>query len=109
MAQRLSSFAELYKLLPDNQMGKRENRSTETALELLTEQIRTVWSSKKHVASVLSLDISGAFDTVNHVRLLDNLREKQVPIWFVRTVRSFLSERTTTIVVDAKRQRLGSF
>jgi hypothetical protein len=71
-------------------------------LELLTEQIRTVWSSKKHVASVLSLDISGAFDTVNHVRLLDNLREKQVPIWFVRTVRSFLSERTTTIVVDGE-------
>jgi hypothetical protein len=54
------------------------------------------------VASVLSLDISGAFDTVNHVRLLDNLRKKQVPLWFVRTIRSFLTDRETTIVVDGE-------
>jgi hypothetical protein len=49
---------------------------------------------------VLSLDISRAFDSVNHIRLLNNLRKKQVPLWFVRTVQSFLSERSTTIVVD---------
>jgi hypothetical protein len=42
MAQRLSSLAEQHKLLPDNQMGNRKNRSTETALELLAEQIHTV-------------------------------------------------------------------
>ena len=52
------------------------------------------------VASVLSLDITGAFDTVNHLRLLDNLRKKQVPLWFVRLVRSFLTDRKTTLVVD---------
>jgi hypothetical protein len=83
-------------------MGNRKNRSTEAALELLVEQIHTVWGSKKHVASVLSLDILGAFDTVNHVRLLDNLRKKQVPLWFVRTIRSFLIDRETTIVVDGE-------
>jgi hypothetical protein len=81
-------------------MGNRKNRSTETTVELLTEQIRTIWSSKKHVALVPSLDISGAFDTVNYICLLDNLRRKQVPLWFVRTVRSFLSELGTTITVD---------
>jgi hypothetical protein len=81
-------------------MGNRKNRSTATALKLLIEQIHTIWSSKKHVATVLSLDILRAFDSVNHIRLLDNLRKKQVPLWFVRTVRSFLSKRSTTIVVD---------
>jgi hypothetical protein len=81
-------------------MGNQKNRSIETALELLIEQIHTIWSSKKHVATVLSLDILGAFDSVNHIRLLDNLRKKQVPLWFVQTVGSFLSERSTTIVVD---------
>jgi hypothetical protein len=81
-------------------MGNWKNRSTETALKLLIEQIHTIWSSKKHVAIVLLLDILGAFDSVNHIRLLDNLRKKQVPLWFVRTVRSFLSKRSTTIVVD---------
>src|SRR6202041_1643033 len=32
--------------------------------------------------------------------LLDNLRKKGVPLWFVRTVRSFLTGRTTTMLVD---------
>lgn len=60
-------------------MGNRKNRSTETALELLIE-IHTIWSSKKHVALVLSLDISGAFNIVNHLQLLDNLQKKRVPL-----------------------------
>jgi Reverse transcriptase (RNA-dependent DNA polymerase) len=41
-----------------------------------------------------------AFDTVNHVRLLDNLRKKRVPLWFVQTIRSFLTNCTTTLLVD---------
>ena len=36
MAKRLSQAAEEHKLLPDTQMGARQGRSTETALELLT-------------------------------------------------------------------------
>lgn len=48
------------------------------------------------------MDISGAFDTVNHTRLLDNLCKKRVPSWFVRTIRSFLSSRTTTLVIDGQ-------
>jgi hypothetical protein len=70
MAKRLSDLAERYKLLPDEQMGARPGRSVDTALELLTEQIHTVWESKDHVATLLSLDISGAFDTVHPVMTL---------------------------------------
>ena len=73
MAYRLSDLAEREGLLPDSQMGNRTNRSTETALELLVEQIHTVWKASNQVALVLLLDIASAFDTVNHVRLLDNL------------------------------------
>ena len=76
MAKRLSQAAEEYKLLPDTQMGARPGRSTEIALELLTAQVKTIWGSGKFVASQLSLDISGAFDTVNPTRLLDVLRKK---------------------------------
>jgi len=72
-ARWLSDLAEREKLLPDTQMGNRRSRSTETALDMLTEQIYTVWQEKDSVASVLSLDIARAFDTVNHLRLLDNL------------------------------------
>ena len=98
--RKLSSLAEQAGLLPNSQMGNRKNRSTETALELLVEQIHTAWKTKNQIASVLSLDIAGAFDTVNHIRLLDNLRKKGVPLWFVRLVRSFLTDRSTTLLVN---------
>src|SRR3982075_990106 len=99
-AQRLSKAAEEYHLLPKTQMGGRKNRSTETALELLTEQIHTLWPSKKHVATLLSIDISGAFDTVNHIRLLEILRKKGLPPWIVRWIRAFLKNRSTTLVIQ---------
>ena len=100
MAHQLSSLAEREGLLPDSQMGNRTNRSTETAVELLVEQIYTVWKTGNQVASVLLLDIAGAFNTVNHLRLLDNLRKKGVLLWFVRTVQSFLTDQMTTLLVN---------
>jgi retron-type reverse transcriptase len=70
------------------------------------EQIYTVRKARNQVALVLSLDTARAFDTVNHLRLLDNLRKIWVPLWFVRTVRSFLTDRTTTLLVDNEETKL---
>lgn len=95
-------------LLPPGQMGNRTQRSTESALDLLTSQVRTIWGSKKHVATMLSLDIAGAFDTVNPVRLLHILRGKKIPFWLVRWVSSFLSDRTTTLVFGGSESPLFS-
>jgi hypothetical protein len=81
-------------------MGARTGRSTETALELLTEQVRTIWSSRKNVATLLSLDIAGAFDTVNPIRLLDILRKSNLPPWIVRWTRAFITSRSTTLVIQ---------
>jgi Reverse transcriptase (RNA-dependent DNA polymerase) len=87
-------------------MGGRQFRSTYSALELLTEQVHTIWNSGKYVASLLSLDISGAFDTVVPLRLLDVLRKKGIPGWIIRWVRSFLSERQTTISISGHQSTL---
>ena len=73
VAKRIREAAEAQNLLPlpPQQMGAREGRSTGTALELLTSMVRTIWREQKgQVASLLSLDISGAFDTVVHERLV---------------------------------------
>ena len=100
VARRLGATAEKHQLLPDTQMGNRPGHSIETALQLLTEQVHSVWLSKKHTASMLSLDVSGAFDTVNHRRLLDNLRLKAIPGWLIRWIRAFLNKRSTTLLID---------
>lgn len=98
IANRLSTAADFHNLLPNEQMGARPGRSTITAVKLLTEQIHTIWGKdKKKVASLLSLDISGAFDNVSHRRLIHTMRAKGIPDRITKFVRSFLTNRTTTI------------
>ena len=71
LAKKIKNIAEEQHMLHPSQMGARAERSTGTALELLTSMVQTVWKSKKNqVATLLSLDISGAFPTVNHERLI---------------------------------------
>ena len=52
------------------------------------------------MATLLSIDISGAFDIVNPFRLLDILRKKRLPHWLVRWVQAFITTRTTTLVIQ---------
>ena len=104
MAQKITSMAEANNLLPHNQMGARKGRGTDTALQLLTEQIHTIWGQgNDKVASILSLDIAGAFDHVSHIRLIHNMRKRKIPTWITNWVESFLKNRTTTITVGTRR------
>src|SRR5271167_4172872 len=73
-AKRIQTLAEEHRLLPGAQMGARKGRSVETALELLVEQVHTIWGTGNNVATLLSMDVLGAYDTVNATRLLDVLR-----------------------------------
>ena len=80
MADKITYLAEEFKLLPDTQMGARRNRSTESALELLVEQIHTVWNQGRDiVATLLSMDVAEAYSMVSHLRLLHNMRKRKIP------------------------------
>jgi retron-type reverse transcriptase len=80
-------------------MGGRPGRSAETAIQMIVEQVHAIWgrSGPQQVATILSLDISGAFDYVSHERLLHNLRKRRIPETLVRWTASFLSNRQTKI------------
>jgi hypothetical protein len=78
VADRVTQAAEAEGLLPEEQMGNRANRSTELAIRLVAAQVQEAWRQGA-TASLLQLDISGAFDTVNHTRLLATLREAGYP------------------------------
>jgi len=107
VAAKLTTLAETYELLPQYQMGGRRQRNTFTALELLTEQTHTIWNcGNQWVASLLSLDISGAYDNAAHPRLLHNLRRLRVPTWIVRWTQSFLQDRMTTIKLQSEETEL---
>lgn len=71
-------------------MGARRGKSTETALELPTEQVYTAWrQGNDKVATLLSMDVAEAFDTVSHPRLIHNLRKRKNPEWITSWINSF--------------------
>ena len=81
-ATKLSELVEKENLLPEIQIDFRKERSTESAQFLLTSQVEKVWK-EGIVASLLSLDISGAYDRVLPEILKKILERKGIPSWFV--------------------------
>jgi len=81
-------------------MRTRSGRLTETVLELLIAQVKTVWGSRKFIVFLLSLDILEAFDIVNLIKLLDILRKKGLPGWVVHWIRAFITNKRTTLVIQ---------
>ena len=99
IATRLSYLVEAHGLLPQNHIGGRRGRSCEHAIHLLLERIHASWRAGAPVATLLTLDVSGAFDNTAHQRLIHNLRKRQVPLRIVNWIASFLCHRTTEIVL----------
>lgn len=106
IARRLSFVAETYDILPATHFGGRKRKSTEHALHDIIDTIYDAWnSSNDKIASLLLLDVSGAFDNVSHARLLHDLRKRKIDESVVRWIASFLDERTTTIVLDGQHSK----
>ena len=110
LAYRITSITSAFEehgLLPSTQMGARSGRSTLTALSLLTSTVHSVWQKDPgHIVSMLSLDLSGAFDKVSHERLLWRLRGKGSPAWLCKVIQSFLTGRQTQISFDGYKSNL---
>jgi hypothetical protein len=84
IARRISSLSEEHSLLLAQHMGACPGRSIDTALDFLVQQIYATWQNKDGVATLLSLDMTGAFDRVVPARLLHNMRERKIPDWIVK-------------------------
>ncbi len=96
LARRIAYLAETHNLLPSTHMGGRRLRSCEHGIHYLLERIYQAWNSDK-VATLLLLDVSGAYDKVSHPRLLHNLRKRSIDTNIVNWIDSFLSNRTTVL------------
>ena len=101
IGRRITEAAEAHQLLPEGQMGNRKDWSIELAIRVVTDAVYTAWSGRA-IASLLQLDIKGAFDTVNYTRLLDTMQRKNFPPWVVRWLRSYLDDRTVRLRFDGE-------
>ena len=71
--KRLYSFLNQNNLLIPNQYGFRKNNSTDYAILQLCDKITDSLSKKEHVIGVF-MDLSKAFDTIDHNILIHKLR-----------------------------------
>ena len=100
VASRYIDHAEQNKLFPVKQSAYRRHHSTESAvLSVMNDVIRNIDDGK--VVSLVLLDLSAAFDTVDHEILLEVLHKRflldDIPLsWF----RSYLTGRTQSISVN---------
>ena len=78
-SRRIRDAAESQGLLPETQIGNRPHRSTELAVKLVVDATHTAWRHGA-VVSLLQLDIKGAYDRVNYIRLLYILQQQGFPV-----------------------------
>jgi hypothetical protein len=79
-ARLITDAAEAKQLLPDGQIGNKRDKSTDLAIRIMVE-MATEARRSSGIASLLQLDIKGAFDTVHYQWLIQILRIAGYPIW----------------------------
>ncbi|KAK2672940.1 Reverse transcriptase domain [Fusarium oxysporum f. sp. vasinfectum] len=91
-----------HKLLPETQYGA-PGRSTTDALKAMLGVVRKAWAWKPQngkpqlYVSMVALDVSGAYNCVDRILLLQTLAGCGVATWFLRVIHSFLSDRATVL------------
>jgi len=97
---QLTKYLEDHKILSKNQHGYRKNRSTELATLYLTEAIRQVENG--NLTGALYIDLSKAFDTLNHSILLNKIKGYGIGDAALNWFTDFLFNRIQVRKIDAK-------
>ena len=103
---RFTTHAERHKLYPSNQSAYRRHHNTEIAvISVINDIIRSI--DRGDVTALVLLDLSAAFDTVYHSKLLDILHRRfamgGMPLlWF----NSYLTNRSQSCSVNGVQSKL---
>ena len=98
--QQILEHIEHHSLLPFNQSAYRKFHSTETALLRIKSDLLMSMDNQK-ISLLLLLDMSRAFDTIDHSCLLKTLRSHfRVDGKVIEWIESYLSDRKQKIEID---------
>lgn len=61
-------------MLPETHLGRRKGVSIDHTIQLILGKVHQAWGEGK-IASMLLLDVAGAYDMVSHERLLFNIQQ----------------------------------
>ena len=101
---RLYSFLQKNKVLNGNQYGFRKNSSTAFAIyDLIENKLKNL--DEKNITCALYVDLSKAFDTVNHAILLKKLAHHGIRGVPLNLFKSYLSNRKQYTFVNGSKSR----
>ncbi|KAF8749221.1 Reverse transcriptase (RNA-dependent DNA polymerase) [Rhizoctonia solani] len=96
---RLLHEAGEHNLIPQAQFGGKDIMSCTDAGLCMVHDIRTAWKNNK-AASLLTLDVSGYFNNVDHSRLIYTLDRLGYSTNICNWLKSYLSNRTAQFRID---------
>ncbi|KAF4900995.1 RNA-directed DNA polymerase from mobile element jockey [Colletotrichum viniferum] len=102
VADYIKELAIKYDLIPFSQYGfagKSAPKAVEHLVSGIVDGFCARTTKKKWRTSLLALDVSGAYDHVKHLELIDVLIDVGVPKWLVHYIKSFVSDRSTSVVL----------
>ncbi len=103
MNKKISWIIKTHRLLFDTFMKCRKNRSIETTLKFLIEQIHIVWKQRTNrVITLLSLNVANVFNTMSHVRLIHDMKKRKISRWIIDWISNFLFDRFTTFAMNRR-------
>jgi retron-type reverse transcriptase len=97
MYNRLS-FLKHHHILTEDQHGFRENKSTETASQSFIESVQEALANQSKAIDIF-LDLSKAYDVINHEILLDKLDSYGVRGTTNNWFKSYLTRRTQVVEI----------
>ena len=96
---RLTKYIDEFNILYKYQFGFRKNHSTELALIEIVDQIRMSLNDGKMTCGIF-IDLSKAFDTVNHEILIDKLHHYGIRGKALDLLKSYLGNREQFTSID---------
>ena len=95
-----------HNFIPPSRFGGIPGKSAQDALLTVMNDVETAWHHNK-VVTMLTYDITGFFDTIPHVYLIQTMHAFHIPLPLVQWTHLFLQNRKATISLDGKQDHLS--
>jgi hypothetical protein len=93
------TMCKIHNILPAYHFGARPGCTTTDSIHLLTKTVKDAWR-KGQVASMLFLNVKGAFPSVDINRLIHNMRKRGIPKEYTEWLKRQLDCRCTRLSFD---------